>query len=51
VRLFRWRSASRTATRDSWSRQRRVIAKAEWTGGAANPRFVVIAAIENRDVG
>jgi hypothetical protein len=27
--------------RDSWSRQRRVIAKAEWTAGAANPRFVV----------
>ena len=29
------------STRDSWSRHRRVIAKAEWTGGAANPRFVV----------
>ena len=29
------------STRDSWSRQRRVIAKAEWTGGGANPRFVV----------
>jgi hypothetical protein len=29
------------STRDSWSRQRHVIAKAEWTGGAANPRFVV----------
>src|SRR5918911_2380144 len=29
------------STCDSWSRQRRVIAKAEWTGGAANPRFVV----------
>ena len=29
------------STRDSWSRQRRVIAKAEWTVGAANPRFVV----------
>jgi hypothetical protein len=29
------------STRDSWSRQRRVIAKAEWTAGAANPRFVV----------
>jgi Transposase DDE domain group 1 len=29
------------STRDSRSRQRRVIAKAEWTGGAANPRFVV----------
>jgi hypothetical protein len=28
-------------TRDSWSRERRVIAKAEWTGGGANPRFVV----------
>jgi hypothetical protein len=32
---FQW------STRDSWSRQRRVIAKAEWTKGAANPRFVV----------
>jgi hypothetical protein len=29
------------STRDSWSRQRRVIAKAEWTAGEANPRFVV----------
>src|SRR5438132_1657452 len=28
-------------TRDSWSRERRVVAKAEWTEGAANPRFVV----------
>ena len=32
---FSWR------TRDSWSRQRRVVAKAEWTRGEANPRFVV----------
>jgi Transposase DDE domain group 1 len=29
------------STRASWSRQRRVVAKAEWTAGAANPRFVV----------
>ena len=29
------------STLDSWSRQRRVIGKAEVTGGAANPRFVV----------
>jgi hypothetical protein len=29
------------STRKSWSRQRRVIAKAEWTQGEANPRFVV----------
>jgi hypothetical protein len=28
-------------THDSWSRERRVVAKAEWTEGAANPRFVV----------
>jgi len=28
-------------TRDSWSRERRVIGKAEVTGGEANPRFVV----------
>src|ERR1700726_2826700 len=32
---FRW------LTRDSWSRERRVIAKAEFTKGEANPRFVV----------
>ena len=32
---FRW------STLDSWSRRRRVIAKAEWTRGEANPRFVV----------
>lgn len=28
-------------TRDSWSRERRVIGKAEVAGGEANPRFVV----------
>jgi hypothetical protein len=32
---FRW------TTRDSWSRKRRVVAKAEFTAGEANPRFVV----------
>ena len=32
---FRW------STLDSWSRRRRVIAKAEWTGDEANPRFIV----------
>jgi len=32
---FTWR------TRDSWSAERRVVAKAEWTQGEANPRFVV----------
>ena len=34
-RDFRW------STRDSWSRRRRVIGKAEWTRGEANPRFIV----------
>ena len=29
------------STRKSWSRKRRVIAKAEWTQGEANPRFIV----------
>jgi hypothetical protein len=29
------------STLESWSRSRRVIGKAEWTGGEANPRFVV----------
>jgi hypothetical protein len=28
-------------TRRTWSRRRRVVAKAEWTQGDANPRFVV----------
>ena len=32
---FTWRTLS------SWSRERRVIGKAEWTAGEANPRFVV----------
>jgi hypothetical protein len=34
-RDFRW------STRDSWSRCRRVIGKAEWTREEANPRFIV----------
>jgi len=29
------------STKDSWSRRRRVIAKAEWTRDSANPRFIV----------
>jgi hypothetical protein len=33
---FRW-----TTTSKSWSRHRRVVAKAEWTNGEANPRFIV----------
>ena len=32
---FRW------STVNSWSQRRRVIAKAEWTQGEANPRFIV----------
>ena len=28
-------------THNSWTRERRVVAKAEWTEGEANPRFVV----------
>src|SRR5216684_3762146 len=28
------------STRKSWSRKRRVIGKAEWTQGGANPRFI-----------
>jgi hypothetical protein len=38
VRVFRdllW------TTNESWSRRRRVIGKAEWTKGEANPRFLV----------
>ena len=29
------------STKESWSRRRRVIGKAEWTRGQANPRFIV----------
>ncbi|HYY27921.1 MAG TPA: IS1380 family transposase [Chthoniobacterales bacterium] len=32
---FKW------STRKSWSCERRVVAKAEWTRGEANPRFIV----------
>jgi len=35
-------------TRGSWSRERRVIAKAEWTQGQANPRFIVTS-LTNED--
>ena len=34
-------------TRTSWSRRRRVVAKAEWTKGEANPRFVVTSLRRN----
>ena len=42
-RDFRW------STLDSWSRRRRVIGKAEWTRGEANPRFVVTSLKPRRD--
>jgi hypothetical protein len=38
---FKW------TTRDSWSRERRVVAKAEWTGDAPNPRFIVTSLNES----
>jgi hypothetical protein len=38
------------STRDSWSRRRRVVAKAEWTQGEANPRFVVTS-LKPKDTG
>jgi hypothetical protein len=34
-------------TRTTWSRKRRVIAKAEWTKGETNPRFVVTSLRRN----
>jgi Transposase DDE domain group 1 len=37
------------STRESWSRRRRVVAKAEWTGGGPNPRFVVTS-LRGRDI-
>ena len=42
-RDFRW------STLDSWSRARRVICKAEWTGDKANPRFIVTS-LKKKDV-
>src|SRR2546430_540648 len=41
---FQW------STLDSWSQQRRVVAKAEWTQGEANPRFVVTS-LKRAEVG
>ncbi|MBV8264211.1 MAG: IS1380 family transposase [Candidatus Eremiobacteraeota bacterium] len=38
---FRW------STLESWSCKRRVVAKAEWTQGGANPRFVVTSLTRN----
>jgi hypothetical protein len=35
-------------TRESWAKERRVVAKAEWTSGKANPRFVVTS-LKRRD--
>jgi Transposase DDE domain group 1 len=35
-------------TRKSWSRERRVVAKAEWLGDKANPRFVVTSLTAER---
>jgi Transposase DDE domain group 1 len=37
-------------TRKSWSRRRRVVGKAEWTKGEANPRFVVTS-LKRREAG
>jgi hypothetical protein len=39
------------STRDSWSRRRRVIAKAEWTTQGANPRFIVTSLRPDRWTG
>jgi hypothetical protein len=36
----------RYQTRDSWTRERRVVAKAEWLGDKHNPRFVVTSLSE-----
>jgi Transposase DDE domain group 1 len=41
---FQW------TTLDRWSQRRRVIAKAEWTKGEANPRFVVTS-LKRSEVG
>jgi Transposase DDE domain group 1 len=36
------------STRKSWTRKRRVLGKAEWTQGEANPRFVVTSLAPER---
>ena len=36
------------STKESWSRRRRVIGKAEWTRGEANPRFIVTLRIPTK---
>ncbi len=38
----------RYQTRDSWTRERRVVAKAEWLGDKHNPRFVVTSFSEEQ---
>jgi Transposase DDE domain group 1 len=42
---FRW------TTRKSWSCRRRVVGKAEWTQGEANPRFIVTSLTKAEDYG
>jgi hypothetical protein len=42
---FVWR------TRKSWTKERRVIAKAEWTQGEENPRFVVTSLTQDDGAG
>jgi hypothetical protein len=41
----------RYRTLDSWSAERRVVAKAEWLAGGPNPRFVVTSLPEERRAG
>lgn len=36
-------------TQKSWSRRRRVVGKAEWTQGEANPRFIVTSLTKKED--
>ena len=43
VRAFR---ELRYQTKDSWTQERRVVAKAEWLGDKSNPRFVVTSFCE-----
>ena len=47
-RPLRWFSDFAWSTRESWSRSRRVIAKAEATHGGANPRFIVTSLSSRR---
>ena len=46
ARYYSFHRELRYRTQDSWTRGRRVVAKAEWLGDKSNPRFVVTSFCE-----